>query len=327
MVPNKILYLTLRLGVGLAVCAGWLRPLAGLQPPSDLGESLDGKLAMEILTTVCELGPRISGSEAMMEQQSLLEDHFKGLGAEVTRQSFPIPHPVTRADVEMTNLLVQFHPERMTRVLIACHYDTRPFPDRDPKNPQGVFLGANDGASGVGLLCELGQHLPQLESDYGVDFVFFDGEEFVFLQGRDPYFIGSKYFANQYVRNPPPWRYAAAVVVDMIGDADLNIYLELNSWKTSREINRQIWDVARQMGIKEFIPRTRHEVRDDHLALIHVAKIPTAEIIDFDYPSPSSNPKNRYWHTTEDTPDKCSADSLAKVGNVLLRWLQDIRMQ
>ncbi len=324
-------------GGGLGLCPGGQIPQDSRPAPSGIRpahttasppDRLDGALAYEILQTVCRLGPRISGSPAMTSQQQMLEAHFSQLpGAIVIWQPFSAAHPVRRDVVEMRNMLVQFHPDRMTRILIACHYDTRPFPDRDPQDPAGVFLGANDGASGVGLLYELGQFMPALESEFGVDFVFFDGEEFVFLQGRDPYLLGSTHFARQYVAGPPAWRYSAAVLVDMIGDKELQLYYEKNSWRYARDITRQIWDVAAREGIGEFIPRTRHEVKDDHLPLNTIARIPTCDIIDFDYPNPSSNPKNRYWHTREDTPDKCSAESLAKVGNVLLTWLREVRMQ
>lgn len=290
-------------------------------------ENLDGQFAFQVLEKMCEIGPRVSGTAAMTTQQEFLAKHFESLGATIGWQPFQGMHPVNQTPVEFRNLLVQFHPDRQARILLACHYDTRPFPDLDRTNPTGTFLGANDGASGVGLLCELGKFMPELQSDYGVDFVFFDAEEFVFQNGRDPYFLGSTHFANQYIATPPPWRYVAGVLVDMVGDKDLNIYLEINSWKDAREIARQIWDVAQRMDVKEFIPRTRHEVRDDHLPLINIAKIPTCNVIDFDYPSPSDTRKNRYWHTTEDTPDKCSAESLAKVGNVLLAWLREVRMK
>jgi glutaminyl-peptide cyclotransferase len=289
-------------------------------------ERIEGRYAMQVLQYLCELGPRISGSPAMATQQQFLKAHFEGLGATVTWQEFEVSHPVNHTPVPIRNLLVQFHPDRKTRILICCHYDTRPFPDKDTKNPTGVFLGANDGASGVGLLCELGLLMPALESEYGVDFVFFDAEEFIFQQGRDQYFLGSRHFASQYIANPPEWRYACGVLVDMIGDAELNIYLEKTSVRYARNVAHQIWDIARQLGIREFLHQTRHEVRDDHLPLNEVARIPTVNIIDFDYPSPADRVKNRYWHTQDDTPDKCSAESLGKVGSVILSWLQQVRM-
>ena len=254
------------------------------------------KLAYTVLEYLCDSGPRISGTPGMLLQQQMLTQHFEKLGATVSRQSFQVRHPVHLTPVELTNLIVRWHPERKLRVMICCHYDTRPFPDRDKINPTGIFLGANDGASGVGLLCEMARYMPQLESEYGVDFVFFDGEEFVYLARRDPLFLGSTHFAKQYAANPESTRYAAAVLVDMIGDKDLTLFLEKNSWNYARGITKQIWDVAADLEITEFIPRTKYEIRDDHLPLIQIAGIETCDIIDFDFPKGRAN---TYWHTEE----------------------------
>ena len=111
----------------------------------------------------------------------------------------------------------------------------------------------------------------------------------------------------------------------MIGDRHLQIYQDRNSvwWKDTRPITKEIWQTAKRLGVKEFVGRThpkmRTPIRDDHLMLRNVGKIPTCEIIDFDYPK---FPVNRYWHTSEDTPARCSGESLAKVGWVILEWIQ-----
>ncbi len=100
----------------------------------------------------------------------------------------------------MKNFIARYFPDRTTRVLICAHYDTRPFPDRDPKNPRGLFLGANDGASGVAFLHELAHAIPDLQTKVGVDLVLFDGEELIYDENRDRdnYFLGAKNFALDY---------------------------------------------------------------------------------------------------------------------------------
>ena len=132
-----------------------------------------------------------------------------------------------------------------------------------------------------------------------------------------------QYFSQDYVRRPPNYRYQAALLLDMIGDADLQIYQERQSagWRDSRFIVEGIWSTAERLGVNEFIPRRRHTIRDDHLMLHQIARIPSAVLIDFDYVKPGT--RQSYWHTREDTPDKCSALSLAKVGWVVLEWLRD----
>lgn len=275
----------------------------------------DGRRTYDYLKQVCDLGSRISGSTGMDAQRKLLVDHFEKLGGQAELQKFSAPHPRDGSTVPMANLIVHWHPERAERILLAAHYDTRPFPDQDRFRPDGLFIGANDGASGTALMMELGRHMPALKGNVGVDFVLFDSEEFVFGEQNGQYFLGSNYFAGQYASGKLPYRYRFAILLDMVGDADLQIFYEKNTMR--RQMNRplaeSLFKTAQRLKVKEFIPRTKHEVRDDHLPLMDTAKIPSCDLIDFDYP---------YWHTTQDTPDKCSALSLAKVGWVLHEWLK-----
>jgi glutaminyl-peptide cyclotransferase len=297
------------------------QPIAAPVPQSQQARPanpLDGLRAYRYLQQICALGPRMSGSPGMVQQQQLVQQHFEQLGAQVTLQRFRAKNPLGGSNVPMANVVVEWHPERKERILLAAHYDTRPLPDRDPDPVQrrsGVFIGANDGASGVAVLMELAHLMPELKGDVGVDFVLLDGEELVYIDERDPYFLGSTWFARQYVRQPPEHKYRWGVVLDMVGDADLQIYQEQYSvsWRDTRPLVKEIWATAARLGVDEFIPRAKHLVRDDHLPLRNIAKIPTCNIIDFDYPA---------WHTTMDTPQRCSPASLAKVGWVVYEWLR-----
>lgn len=290
---------------------------------------IDGERAFGFLERICALGPRITGSDAMKSQQQLLAKHFNRLEGNVRMQGFRFPHPLNGSPTTGTNMIVEWHPDRKDRILICVHYDTRPQGDNPevPRHQRGdIFLGANDGASGAALLMELAYQMPKLESRYGVDFLLVDAEEYVFSNSpRARYFWGSEFFARDYVQNPPEYRYRKGVVLDMIGDRHLQIYQDRNSvwWRDTRPVTQEIWAVAKKLGVKEFIPRThpkmRVPIRDDHLMLHNIGKIPTCEIIDFDYPK---FPVNRYWHTADDTPDRCSGTSLAKVGWVMLEWLR-----
>lgn len=279
----------------------------------------NGQRAYEYLKNLCDLGPRPSASPGLEAQQRLLTEHFGGLGARVHLQRFRTLHPLDRSSVLLTNLIVEWFPERTDRVLLCAHYDTLPFPMLDPKNPKGTFIGANDGASGVAVLMELGNEIKQLNLSLGVDFVFFDAEEFIFRES-DPYFLGSEYFARAYRDGQLPYkaRYRWAVLLDMVGDADLQIFQERNSlsWPESRPLVEHIWGLARRLGVRQFIPRPKYDIRDDHLMLRNIGGIPACVLIDFDYP---------YWHTEADTPDKCSPQSLAAVGLVVREWLQEVR--
>ena len=276
--------------------------------------TLDAKRAFEYLEKVCEIGPRWSGSPGMIKQQDYLAKFFEEHGAKVFLQPFDAPHPLSGEPVRMQNLIVQWHPEAKVRILLACHYDTRPFPDQEisPSARKGTFIGANDGGSGVALFMEMAHHLPGLELDVGVDMVFFDGEELVFDKvGK--YFLGSEYFARQYRDEQRAYRYEYGILVDMIGDKQLTIYQEGNSLEYAPTLVKSVWGIAQRLGVREFIPRVKHTIQDDHLPLNDLAKIPTIDLIDFDYP---------YWHKRKDIPANCSGESIAKVGRVLLEVLK-----
>lgn len=290
--------------------------------PAAVTSEFDGQRAFGYLKSLCALGPRYSGSPGMQQQQALIAAHMQELGLQVERQEFDGPRG-RRGATPMANLIVSLNPAATERIILCAHYDTRPRPDRDP-NPRlrtrGKFVGANDGASGTAALMELAHHLRGVGGRRGVDLVFFDGEEFVFTQ-RDRYFLGSEHFARQYRDEPPQHKYAAAVLLDMIADKRLGIKYDgfSNRWSDSRPLVDEIWDTARKLGVWEF---TRSEwptpVRDDHLALHDIAKIPACDIIDFAYP----DPLNSFWHTTADVPENCSAESLGKVGRVVLTWVR-----
>lgn len=290
----------------------------------------DGARAFTYLEQLCDLGPRYSGSEGMRAQQAYLLKYFDALGIEAHLQPFGEVvrkrHPQTGEVTPMANFIATLHPEAPRRILLCAHYDTRPRPDQDP-NPrlreEGVFLGANDGASGVALLMEMAKHLAT-PGQLGVDIVFFDAEEYIWDTRRDQYFLGSEHFARQYRDDAPAHRYEFGVLVDMVGDARLNLLQERYSlsWEATRPLVKEIWATAKKLRVREFVPRALPiPVRDDHLPLNQIAKIPVCNVIDFQYP----NVRNSYWHTTADIPENCSADSLGKVGHVLLTWLRSKR--
>ncbi len=276
----------------------------------------NGQRAYKYLKQLCEIGRRPSGSPGMAAQQKLLAEHFQQCGGRVRFQRFRAPDPRDGSPVPMANLIVHWHPQTKRRILLCAHYDTLPYPMLDRDDPQGVFVGANDNASGVALLMELAHVIPKLKCNYGIDFVLLDAEEYIF-QDTDRFFLGSEYFARQYVAEPPAYRYRWGVLLDMVGDRDLQLYQEGHSvwWRDTRPLVGQIWEVARRLGVREFIPRRKYAIRDDHLRLHDIGGIPCIDVIDYDYP---------HWHTRADTPEQCSALSLAKVGWVIQEWLTTV---
>ena len=285
---------------------------------------IDGRRAYDYLKKICEIGPRPAGSAANAKQRELVAAHFKKFGAAVREQPFQGEDPKTHARVDMVNLIGAWFPDRKDRVVIGVHYDTRPFPDEepDPAKRDQPFIGANDGASGVALLMEMAHHMEKLPTQWGVDFVLFDGEELVYGPGQNfigDFFLGSKEFARVYASDVDarriPYRYRAGLVLDMIGDKNLAIDQEEYSLNLAHDLVAEIWAVARKLKATAFRSRVGQAVRDDHLPLNN-GGIPTIDLIDFDYP---------HWHTTGDTPDKCSAASLEQVGRVVTTWLAQPR--
>nr|WP_197138334.1 M28 family peptidase [Crateriforma conspicua] len=307
--------------IGIQSGGGLDNDIAAAPARTAIPAPYDADRAMGYLRQICDIGPRPTASAGMETQQAFLKRQFESLGGTVRLQSTRIRHPETGDVIPMANLIASWHLDRPKRFLLCAHYDTRPFPDRDRRNPKGRFVGANDGGSGVAALMELAHHLDELPSDVGVDLVMFDAEEFVFDERRDKYFLGSTYFAQQYRMQPPQSPYTAGVLLDMVGDKELKIYYERNSLKYARQVARQIWNVADDLGVTAFVPRSRHEIRDDHLPLNQIAGIPTVDLIDFDYPRPGLGAP-QYWHTEQDIPENCSGESLAAVVWVVHQWLQ-----
>lgn len=286
-------------------------------PEARKAGSFDGDRALGYLTTLCDIGPRLSGSDGMAKQQDVIRKHFEKLGATVAFQKFDGKQPSQAKAVPMANVIISWHPESKTRVIVCGHYDTRPIADqetnvRDWKKP---FASANDGTSSVAFLMELGHHMKDLKTDVGVDFVLFDGEEFIHDRVNDKFFLGSDHFAAQYQPAKSGVKYKAAVLLDLFAGKGATYRVEQNSALKAGPLVEDVWRVAADVGVKNFIPEYGHQVQDDHIALNRVG-IPAIDIIDFDY---------EHWHRLSDTPDKCSAESMANVAKVILAWLPKVK--
>ncbi len=296
--------------------AQWMRSTSADASPRSNPAPIDGDRAYKYLKEICAIGPRPAGSAANARQRALVSKHFQKMGATVREQPFTGNDPLSGERVEMANLIGSWHPQRLKRVVIGVHYDTRPFPDEEPDPSRRTipFIGANDGASGVALLMEIAHHLNDLPTNWGIDLVLFDGEELVYGRQGD-YFLGSKEFAREYAdrvdARKTRSRYSAGLVLDMVGGRDLQIKQEPYSLDYAPKLVQEIWTTARRLKATAFRERVGRAVMDDHLPLNN-GGIPTIDIIDFDYP---------YWHTSQDLPENCSGASLAQVGRVITAWL------
>lgn len=269
--------------------------------------AFDSAHAFEVLKQQCAFGPRAPGSAAHDSCLTFLEGQLKQVASYVVRQTFSHTVEKTRQEVVLTNLISSFNLATADRVLLCAHWDSRPWADQDadPANHDKPIIGANDGASGVAILLEIARTLQSTPPPVGVDIVLFDGEDLGTAGDSETFAAGSRYFAKQKDARYNP-RYG--ILLDMVGDKNLNLYKEGNSMRYAPDVVNRVWGMAQRLGISEFQSEQRYEVADDHVPLLNVG-IPCIDLIDFDYPS---------WHTLADTPDKCSPESLEKVGRVLL---------
>jgi Zn-dependent M28 family amino/carboxypeptidase len=244
------------------------------------------------------LGPRTMGSVAHEQATSWIISELQKQNWQVNSQETVISGQTVKNIIAQRGVGTPW-------VIIASHYDSRSVTDKDPnpENRKQPVMGANDGASTVAILLEFARILP-VKINKQIWLVFFDGEDNGTSSGSG-WDLGSQYFVSELSGKPD-----RVVVLDMLGDKDLNIYMERNS---DPELNTEIWDVANELGNAQFIPRYKYDLIDDHIPFIQ-AGLRAVDVIDFDYP---------YWHTTSDTLDKVSADSLKVVGDTILKWLEE----
>lgn len=283
----------------------------------NISHSFDSNRAYSYIIEQCDLGPRSPGLEGHQNFEKYLLGFFEKLNMEVRTQNFKYFNLLLNQEMNGKNFYVSLNPEISRRILLGAHWDTRSFADEEideAKRKQPV-LGANDGASGVAVLMEIANILSN-SSTVGVDLVFFDAED-VGIKGESETFAeGSKYFSKNMPLKIKPEK---AIIVDMVGDKRLNLPIERYSFQKNKKFVLDLWELAERLGLKAFSKMIKYEIYDDHIPLNDLAQIPAVDIIDFDYPNEFYN----YWHTTEDTPDKCSPQSLAQVGVLLLNYIHE----
>jgi Peptidase family M28 len=265
----------------------------------------DGNSAFAFLKKQTSFGPRTPNSPGHAACLTSIASTLQGNGASVDLQSFRI-EGYGKESLSLTNIIARFNPSNPDRILLCAHWDTRPRSDQDPdpaKRSEPI-PGANDGASGVAVLMEIARLMQTTPASIGVDMVMFDGEDYGLEGDLNYYFLGAKYFAHH---KPADYAPRFGILLDMVGDADLQIPREQNSITLAPDIVDMVWSTARSLGVWQFTDDTGPAISDDHLVLNEVG-IKTVDLIDFDYP---------YWHTTQDTPDHCSAESLTAVGTVI----------
>lgn len=280
--------------------------------------------AFQSIVTQCSFGPRICDSEAHELCGKYIEQSFKQYGMNVTRQEAVF----TRYDgVKMKgyNIIAESNPQANERILIAAHWDSRPWADHDenPANHKVPVDAANDGASGVAVMIELARILAQEKPSAAVDFICFDAEdagtpEWAENQDdrEDSWCLGAQYWA----KNPHHKDYTCGILLDMVGGQGAHFYREYYSMRYASNVVEQVWSAARDAGYSSFFPRTEGGlITDDHVPVNEIAKIPMIDIVPY-YPSGTSS-FGPTWHTTHDTPENIDKNTLKAVGQTLLQLI------
>jgi len=276
-----------------------------LSPAGPAG--FNGGRAFDDLKHLVAFGPRPSGSPALDKARAWLIQELRGAGAQVDEDTFTASTPI--GSISMTNLIAKFPGTGRETVIVAGHYDTKRFDDFR-------FVGANDGGSSAALLLELARVLNGQKHALNYWLVFFDGEEAVRTQWEDPdNTYGSRHLVEKLSEGGELSRIKALILVDMIGDAQLRI--PRDSYSTPWLLNL-VFKTAQRLGYSKYFVDSQGAEQDDHIPFVN------AGVSALDLIAPDYGPNGSYWHTSQDTPDHCSASSLTIVGRVVAASLEEL---
>ena len=271
-----------------------------------------------------DFGPRVPGSEAHAQCADWFVDFFSDKADTVYVQNFRT-RLYNGNGIDGKNIIAAFNPEAKKRILLAAHWDSRPFADHDPdeNNWNTPIDGANDGASGVGVLMEIARILNDNPVNIGVDIILFDLEDygapyFLNLMTNDDWALGSQYWA----KNPHIYNYRAyfGILLDMVGAPNAKFPKEYYSQQFAPALSNDVWKIARELGYDEyFTNELGHPINDDHIYVNAIARIPMIDIIHLENNSESSF--YPYWHTVKDNLEQIDPKTLGMVGDVVVNVL------
>jgi Zn-dependent M28 family amino/carboxypeptidase len=299
----------------------WLLALAvaGVSCHSRSSEALqrfDAAQAMRWMQYQVAAGPRVPGMPGHDTVEAWLVRELKARADSVEVQAFT--HVTAgRKTLHLANILARFRPADPDRILYVTHWDTRPIAENDPDPAKRTtpIPGANDGASGTAMLLEVADALKGMPPSVGVDLLFVDGEDYGSFDQEDSLkdvLIGSRWFADHL---PSDYHPLFGVLWDMIGGFNQRIYQEGNSLDGAPEVVERVWRAAEDLGLqKMFSPLNGGYITDDHVPLLQKG-IRIIDVIGFEN-------YVQWHHTTQDTPDKVSEETLGQIGRLALALLR-----
>lgn len=266
-------------------------------------------------------GPRVPNTQAHVETGRYLIETLQSLGWEVTEQDF-VATAYDNTILQLQNIIASFNTSATKRILLASHWDTRPVADKDDTDQGKPIDGANDGASGVGVLLEIARTISLNQGPtVGIDIIFFDGEDYGAPedfkgQSKDPvngWCLGSRHWGDN--RHKRGYSAYYGILLDMVGASDAQFYREGYSMEIAPSIVKKVWDKAHSIGHGQyFIYKTGSPITDDHLFVYEKAKIPMIDIIDYD----PVNVFRSYHHTHDDNISLIDKNTLKAVGETVL---------
>lgn len=312
---NSLIILTVCLAAAWGGCAKQAATVQTDKSPASevTAAAFSADSALANVARQVAFGPRTGGSEAHSRCASWLTEELRRHGADTVA--------LQRTDLddfgEMINIRATFNPAARRRILLLSHWDSRPWADEDPDpaNHTKPIDGANDGASGVGILLEVARQLGLKQPEIGVDILFVDAEDSGNSDDDTSWARGAQYFAENHpygVAEPMP---AYAILLDMVGGKGAVFPRELFSEANARAVNSRVWDLAKKIGLgQRFIDATGGAINDDHVPLLR-AGIPAIDIVE------SANPQtgsfNPTWHTMADNIDNIDPQTLGDVGKLI----------
>ena len=323
---SRFIYLILSGCLLLACCS---KPQAtketGLQKKAAIAVPLfNADSAYQYTLQQTLFGPRVPNTPAHVACGDYFVAQLNRYGAQVTEQKVDLQN-YAGLTLKCRNIIASFQPENNNRVLVCAHWDTRPYADQDknPDNWRKPIDGANDGASGCGVLLELARQIQLQQTRVGVDLIFFDAEDWGIpaferlAYAESGYYLGSEYWA----KHPHVQNYTAkyGILLDMVGAPEAVFYKEYHSVKYASQVVNKIWETAQALGYGNyFIAKAGGSIEDDHLPIIWYLHIPCIDIVHYD---PNSTGFGAYWHTLDDTMDNVSKETLQAVGQTVLHTI------
>lgn len=286
--------------------------------------TFNGDSAYAFVANQVAFGPRIPNTAAHKACADYLANELKRFGATMFIQE-AILTAYDGTKLEARNIIGSYNPDNPKRVLLFAHWDSRPYADHDPDpaNHHTPIDGADDGASGVGVLLEIARHIGQHDPGIGIDIIFFDAEDygepaFAKTNMENTWCLGSQFWAkNPHVKN---YRAEYGILLDMVGCKDASFYKEGYSMHYAAPIVEKVWSTARNLGYgKFFINSQASSIIDDHMYVHKGRNIPSIDIINL---NPDSNTGfGKHWHTINDTMDVIDRETLKATGQTVLEVL------